>query len=62
MSRDWFRTGQDGTILERTILGDSLLIPGTHVGTDKDQNRVFYFDVQVRKKQPQEKNKDKTDR
>jgi len=38
-------TGPDGSILDRTILGNSLLIAPTETGTPKDQNRVFYFDL-----------------
>ena len=38
-------TGPDGSILSRTILGDRLLIEPDQVGTEVDQNRVFYFDV-----------------
>ncbi|MDA2926619.1 carbon-nitrogen hydrolase family protein [Acidobacteria bacterium AH-259-G07] len=38
-------TRPDGSIAARTILGDRLLIAPDQVGTDKDQNRVFFFDV-----------------
>jgi beta-ureidopropionase len=38
-------TGPDGTILERTILGDKLLLTPEQVGTAADSQRVFYFDV-----------------
>ena len=38
-------TGPDGTILERTVLGDKLLITPEQVGTAADSQRVFYFDV-----------------
>lgn len=38
-------TGPDGAILERTILGDSLLIAPAEAGTPKDKNQVFYFDL-----------------
>jgi predicted amidohydrolase len=38
-------TGPDGTILERTVLGDKLLIAPDEVGTAGDSQRVFYFDV-----------------
>jgi beta-ureidopropionase len=38
-------TGPDGTILERTILGEKLLITLDQVGTAADSQRVFYFDV-----------------
>ena len=39
-------TGPDGSILDRTILGDSLLIAPAETGTPKDKNRIFYFDLQ----------------
>jgi len=38
-------TGPDGAILERTILGDKLLLTPEQVGTAADSQRVFYFDV-----------------
>jgi len=38
-------TGPDGTILERTILGDRLLIVPDQRGTAVDSQRVCYFDV-----------------
>jgi len=38
-------TGPDGSILDRTILGDSLLIAPAEVGTAKDKNKVFHFDL-----------------
>jgi predicted amidohydrolase len=38
-------TGPDGSILDRTILGNSLLIAPADMRTLKDQNRVFYFDL-----------------
>ena len=38
-------TGPDGTILERTVLGEKLLITPDQVGTAADSQRVFYFDV-----------------
>ena len=38
-------TEPDGSILDRTILGDSLLIAPAETGTPKDQNKVFYFDL-----------------
>jgi predicted amidohydrolase len=44
-------TGPDGAILDRTILGDSLLIAPEEAGGAKDQNRVFYFDLPLRKDQ-----------
>src|SRR5439155_26341835 len=42
-------TGPDGSILDRTILGDRLLIAKEEIGGDKDQNRVYYFDLPVRR-------------
>jgi predicted amidohydrolase len=38
-------TGPDGTVLERTILGDRLLITPDRMGTAVDSQRVCYFDV-----------------
>jgi predicted amidohydrolase len=38
-------TGPDGTILERTFLGDKLLITPDQIGTAADSQRVLYFDV-----------------
>ena len=38
-------TGPDGSILDRTILGDSLLIAPAETGTPKDKSRIFYFDL-----------------
>ena len=43
-------TSPDGLILDRTIVGDSLLIPREQLGTAKDQSRVFYFDLPLRRK------------
>jgi len=40
-------TGPDGSILERTILGDRLLISPEQAGGEHDLNRVFYCDVPV---------------
>lgn len=48
-------TGPDGSIRDRTILGDALLVTGQQVGTGKDRNRVFYFDLALRRKSPVEK-------
>jgi predicted amidohydrolase len=42
-------TGPDGLILERTIVGDRLLVTKEELGRDQDQNRVFYFDLPVRR-------------
>ena len=44
-------TGPDGGICAQSLLGDplrradALLIPEEEIGTDTDQNRVFYFDL-----------------
>jgi len=38
-------TGADGSVLEQTLLGNSLLIAPAEVGTAKDKNKVFYFDL-----------------
>lgn len=38
-------TAPDGSILERTILGDRLLISPEQVGKEEDKNQIFYFDL-----------------
>lgn len=38
-------TGPDGAIVQRTILGDRLLISPDRIGGEKDRNRIFYFDL-----------------
>ena len=38
-------TGPDGSIVERTILGDRLVIAAEKAGKDEDSKRVFYFDL-----------------
>jgi predicted amidohydrolase len=43
-------TNPDGSIRDRTILGDVLLISRDEIGGEKDQNRVFYVDLPVPKK------------
>jgi len=43
-------TGPKGMILSRTILGDSLLVSPTQIGSEKDVNRVFYFDLPIHPK------------
>jgi len=43
-------TGPDGAILSRTLLGDSLLVSPAQIGSGKDVNRVFYFDLPKRSK------------
>ena len=40
-------TGPDGAILSSTLLGDSLLVSPAELGTEKDSNRVFYFDLPI---------------
>lgn len=44
-------TGPDGSILDRTILGNCLGITPEQAGGTKDQNRVFYFDLPLRWRQ-----------
>ncbi len=41
-------TGPDGAIVDRTILGDRLLISPEEVGGERDLNRVFFFDLPLR--------------
>ncbi len=41
-------TGRDGSILERTLLGDVLLIAKDQEGGEQDQNRVCYFNLPLR--------------
>ena len=43
-------TGPDGSNLANTILGDQLLIQPGEAGAGKDNNRVFYFDLPLRRK------------
>lgn len=45
-------TGPDGAILDRTILGDRLLIPPEEIGSETDRNRVFYFDLPLTNGKP----------
>ena len=40
-------TGPDGSVLDRKILGDCLLVTKHELGGNKDQNRVFYFDLPI---------------
>jgi predicted amidohydrolase len=42
-------TGPTGEILSRTLLGDILLIPPEQAGGESDRNRVFYFDLPLRR-------------
>jgi predicted amidohydrolase len=41
-------TGPDGSILQRTILGDRLLVTPEEVSGEADSKRVFYFDLPLR--------------
>jgi predicted amidohydrolase len=43
-------TGPDGAILDRTVLGDTLLIAPAEAGRERDSRRVFVFDLPVRRK------------
>ena len=43
-------TGPDGSILDRTILGDRLLIAPDQAGKEKDSSRIFYFDLPLGRK------------
>jgi len=38
-------TGPDGSNLANTVLGDRLVIESHEVGSEKDVNRIFYFDL-----------------
>ena len=44
-------TGPDGAVLDRALLGDSLLISRRELGTDKDQNQVFYAELRSRRRE-----------
>ncbi len=41
-------TGPDGGIVTTTLLGDSLEISATEIGSAKDTKQVFYFDVPLK--------------
>jgi len=43
-------TAPDGTNLANTILGDRLAISADQVGSDKDENGIFYFELPLRTK------------
>jgi predicted amidohydrolase len=43
-------TGPDGEIRERTLLGDRLLVAPDQVGSERDANRVCYFDLPLERK------------
>jgi predicted amidohydrolase len=45
-------TGAGGEILDRTVLGDTLLIAPGEAGREKDQHRVFYYDLPLARKPP----------
>lgn len=38
-------TGSDGTVLARTLLGDTLLVAPAEIDTEKDSRKVCYFDL-----------------
>jgi predicted amidohydrolase len=42
-------TGADGAILDRTVVGDTLLVSPAEVGRENDQNRVFVYDLPARR-------------
>jgi predicted amidohydrolase len=42
-------TGPDGSNLANTVLGDQLLIQPEEMNSEKDANRVFYFDLPLRR-------------
>lgn len=42
-------TGPDGSVLQQTVLGDILLVSPADAGASKDANRVFYFDLPLRR-------------
>lgn len=42
-------TGPDGSNLAQTVLGDKLLITPDQAGSEKDSNRIFYFDLPLRR-------------
>ncbi len=44
---EFLLTGPDGSILSRTLLGDRLVITSDEVGSELDQNGVFYFDLPI---------------
>jgi predicted amidohydrolase len=43
-------TGPDGSVLARTLLGDSLLVTKDQVGGEKDQSQVVYHSLAVKRK------------
>jgi predicted amidohydrolase len=46
---EFLATAPDGSIAGRTILGDRLLISPEQIGGEEDSQRVFYFDVPLRR-------------
>jgi predicted amidohydrolase len=42
-------TGPDGSILERQLLGNSLLVTKDEIGGDKDKNQVYFFDLPLKR-------------
>jgi predicted amidohydrolase len=47
---EFLATGPDGAELANTVLGNRLEISADQVGSDKDENRIFYFELPLRKK------------
>ena len=43
-------TGPDGANLANTLLGNRLEISADQAGSDKDENRIFYFELPLQKK------------
>ena len=43
-------TGPDGSKLANTLLGNRLLIQPDEAGTERDANRIFYFDLPLQRK------------
>ena len=42
-------TGSNGSILERTILGNRLLVGRDEVGAEKDVNTICYVDLPLKR-------------
>ena len=51
-------TGPDGRILQRTLLGNKLVISPEEVGTEADSRRVFYFDLPLEDRRPEDRRPD----
>lgn len=45
---EFLLTSPDGAVLERTLLGNKLLVSPDQVGTAADSQRVFYFDLPLK--------------